>query len=495
MSVTIPSAESETVEFKSSFNQGVIESLTAFANSHGGKVYVDISDKREAVGVTLGMESIPNWLNEIRTKTSPSLIPDVEIIEVNDRTVVVFSQPEFPIKPVAVSGRYFVRHAASNFALSISDVVLMHLKTFNASWDYYIDSVHDLNSISIDKVNEAIAVIQKRRQTQIAEAPLDFLRKMELLRDDKVTNAAFLLFSANDTSQTTIELGRFQTPTIIKDSLRTKSDIISQPNQVMDFVKKHINKEIVITGNAENEERWQYPLDSIREIVMNMIVHRDYRSAADSVIKIYNDRIEFYNPGDLPDGLTIDKLLSNNYISAPRNKKIADFFKEMGMIEKYGSGIRRIITPFKERGSRLPVFESVQGGWRVTVYATPNVDFVVENNAYNDNKVIYNDNTNKNDVVNDDNSSKTDEPVVVNPTYNDKFASFNLSGSVDKLHLYQKICELFIQNSRTTLSEAANLLKINKRQVDRLVAQLKKAGVIERVGSDKSGYWKVNITK
>ncbi|MBR5709380.1 MAG: putative DNA binding domain-containing protein [Thermoguttaceae bacterium] len=478
MSVTIPSAESETVEFKSSFNQGVIESLTAFANSHGGKVFVGISDKREVVGVTLGTESIPNWLNEIRTKTSPSLIPDVEIVEVNDRTVVVFSQSEFPIKPVSVSGRYFVRHAASNFVLSISDVVLMHLKTFNASWDYYIDSVHDLNSISIDKVNEAISAIQKRNQTQIAEAPLDFLRKMELLRDDKVTNAAFLLFSANDTSQTTIELGRFQTPTIIKDSLRTKSDIISQPNQVMDFVKKHINKEIVITGNAENEERWQYPLDAIREIVMNMIVHRDYRSAADSVIKIYNDRIEFYNPGDLPDGLTIDKLLSNNYISAPRNKKIADFFKEMGMIEKYGSGIRRIITPFKERGSRLPVFESVQGGWRVTVYASDKLEYVDQTS---DKTGLTSDNSNE---AIDKPSKAIDKP----PKTSDK----PISTSDKSEQTSDKILAFIRERESVSTAEVAMELSLSPSRCRAILASMVNQSILIAVGNNKNRRYKIH---
>ena len=478
MNVTIPSAESEIVEFKSSFNQGVIESLTAFANSHGGKVYVGVSNKREVVGVTLGTESVANWLNEIRTKTSPSLIPDVEIIEVNDRTVVVFSQSEFPIKPVAVLGRYLVRRSATNFALSISDVVLMHLKTFNASWDYYIDSVHDLNSISIDKINKTIAVIQKRSQTQIAEAPLNFLRKMELLRDDKVTNAAFLLFSANETSQTTIELGRFQTPTIIKDSLRTKSDIISQPDQVMDFVKKHINKEIVITGNAENEQRWQYPLDAIREIVMNMIVHRDYRSAADSVIKIYNDRIEFYNPGDLPDGLTIDKLLSNNYVSTPRNKKIADFFKEMGMIEKYGSGIRRIITPFKERGSRLPVFESVQGGWRVTVYASDRLEYIDQTS---DKPGLASDNT----TFVSDNSGKTRDKI---PKTSDK----PIAVSDKPEQTSDKILAFIRQRESVSTAEVAIEISLSLSRCRAILASMVNQGVLIAIGNNKNRRYKIH---
>ena len=80
-----------------------------------------------------------------------------------------------------------------------------------------------------------------------------------------------------------------------------------------------------------------------------MIVHRDYRSASDSVVKIFSNKIEFYNPGRLPENITVEDLLSNNYISTPRNKLIADFCKNLGLIEKYGSpqfrDIRKLSTP------------------------------------------------------------------------------------------------------------------------------------------------------
>jgi len=56
-------------------------------------------------------------------------------------------------------------------------------------------------------------------------------------------------------------------------------------------------KEMIRSGEPEHEARWDYPLDAIREIVINMIIHRDYRSSSNSIIKIFPDRIEFYNPG------------------------------------------------------------------------------------------------------------------------------------------------------------------------------------------------------
>lgn len=88
-----------------------------------------------------------------------------------------------------------------------------------------------------------------------------------------------------------------------------------------------------------------------------MIIHRDYRSAADSIVKVYDNKIEFFNPGMLPDDITVDDLMNNHYKSTPRNKMVADFCKDLGLIEKYGSGIRRVITLFEEAGLPLPRFE------------------------------------------------------------------------------------------------------------------------------------------
>jgi len=75
-----------------------------------------------------------------------------------------------------------------------------------------------------------------------------------------------------------------------------------------------------------------------------MIVHRDYRDSGDSIVKIFDDRIEFFNPGTLFGGLTIEQLLSDNYSPKSRNTLINIMFKETGAVEKYGSGIQRIIN-------------------------------------------------------------------------------------------------------------------------------------------------------
>jgi len=106
---TIPANESETVEFKHSFQAEVIETLVAFANAKGGCVYIGVQDDGTIKGVELSQETVVQWINEVKTKTSPTLIPDGDVIEVNGKMVVVLKLQEYPIKPVSFRGKYYKR--------------------------------------------------------------------------------------------------------------------------------------------------------------------------------------------------------------------------------------------------------------------------------------------------------------------------------------------------------------------------------------------------
>ena len=368
--IMLPTKEDIKTEFKQSFTDDVIIALVAFANAKGGKVYVGMRDNGTVCGVSLGKEALQTWLNEIKQKTEPSIIPDLEVIDVQGKTVVMLTVQEYPVKPVSTKGRYYVRQANSNHLMSAFEISNSILQTKNSSWDYYIDNEHTINDISLDKVQLCIDKM-RRRGVNIAEQPIDLLKKKEFLKDNNLTYGGYLLFKAREDIMTTVELGFFQDSKgiIIKDSARLKNCLVSQVDDVMEYVKKHINLAIeIVATQTESVQHWDYPLEAVREIVLNMIVHRDYRSSADSVVKIYPDRMEFYNPGCLPDDISIDDLMSNNYSSRPRNKQIADTFKEMGEIEKYGSGVRRVIDMCVEYGLPKPQWKQNSGGILVTVW-------------------------------------------------------------------------------------------------------------------------------
>ena len=463
-SSTIPTSESLIVEFKTSFNEDVIETLVAFSNAKGGTVYVGVEDKSEVKGIQIGKETVQNWINEVKNKTAPQIIPDVEILTVKDKTVVALYAMEYPIKPVSTRGRYYKRIGNSNHLLSVSEVVDMHLQTVNSSWDAYPDSTHSIDDISFDKVQVSIDTMRGNQQS-ITEDPLSFLLKNNLIKENKITNAAYLLFKKNDSIITTIELGRFQNEIVIKDSARTKSDILTQIDQVLDFVKKHINKQVIITGQAQNTQKWQYPLDAIREIVLNMIIHRDYRSSADSIVKIFDNKIEFFNPGRLPDSITIEDLLSNTYRSTPRNKQIADFCKDMGLIEKYGSGIRRIFSSFDHEKLPEPQFCNISDGFMVTVFC-----------------------------------EKIDQKLGGTETAQELFTSAGFGqtggqtgGQTDFTPSQVSVLNIIRANNKVSRNAIANKLKISPSAVQKHIANLKLKNAIERVGGDFGGYWNVKI--
>ena len=360
--------ESQTLEFKTYFGRKAIETLVAFANANGGELYIGISDVPEIGGTSISNESLQQWINQIKSTTTPSIIPDAEILQYQNLKVVLFRVPAYPVKPVSMKGKYFIRKHASNHLMNLEEIANEHLKTINQSWDFAKDPSHTIKDISLAKVIQFVEMSNALRDHQITDDPLTVLRKFELLRDQDVTFGCFLLFCSEPSLTTTIDAGRFDSEIIIRDNLTIRDDLFSEVDTVLTFIRKHISKHFIITGKAQRDEVWEYPLDAIREIVLNMIVHRDYRASADSTIKIFHNRIEFYNPGILLPGLSLEDILSENSLSIPRNKQIASIFKEAGVIEKYGSGIKRVRQTMKEVKAAPPQFEIIGNFFKVTLF-------------------------------------------------------------------------------------------------------------------------------
>ena len=144
-------------------------------------------------------------MNQCKQNTSPSVIPDIDLIELDGKTVAVVSIGEYPIKPVSCKGRYLKRVGNANHQMSATEISDAHFKLINSSWDYHPDPEHSIETISTSK-------LQAFGQAISVEAPFEaVLEKFELLRHGRPTFACYLLFSKNDLMLTTIEAGRFAT--------------------------------------------------------------------------------------------------------------------------------------------------------------------------------------------------------------------------------------------------------------------------------------------
>ena len=174
-----------------------------------------------------------------------------------------------------------------------------------------------------------------------------------------------------------------------------------------------------------------------------MIIHRDYRSSSDSIVKVFDHKIEFYNPGRLPDTITVDDLLNNTYKSTPRNKLIADFCKASGIIEKYGSGIQRIINYFEEANLPRPVFENISDGFQVVVF----------------------------DGYDEKGTEKGTEKLSENQ---------------------QAILKNVALNPHVTIDELSAAVGIATSKIKENISKLKAKSLINRIGPPKGGHWEVN---
>ena len=161
LSTLIVSGESELLEFKESFSDEVIKTLVAFANTKEGKVLIGISEKNKIIGINLQKETVQKWVNLTKNKTLHKIIPDTEIIEHENKKIVVFSIIEYPSKPISFQGKYYKRHFNSNHEMSAEEIINDYLRTRNKSWDMFTDGKYSLEDLDFKKVFDTILKINK----------------------------------------------------------------------------------------------------------------------------------------------------------------------------------------------------------------------------------------------------------------------------------------------------------------------------------------------
>ena len=367
----IRKGESATVEFKEGFDREAVETVGAMATTKGGVVLIGVTDKGIVKGVQVGRNTLKDWTNQIAQSTEMRVVPDVDIEEVDGRQVVVINVREAPIKPVSVKGKCFRRVGNSNRVMTPQEIAEMHLLSTNSSWDMYPARDTTVKDLALANVRRYMADANAtgRRNFGPREEPLTALEKIELLKGGKPTWAALLLFGKepqNKMVQATVHIGRFKQETMVIDDALIKGSIIDQVNDAMAFVRKNLSVKFVMTGKPKRDEVWDYPLDAVREAIINAICHRDYTDNADIQIKIHDDRMTIWNPGGLPGGMTMEDFFDPGHGSRPRNKFITQVFFDIKYVERYGRGIKMILDFCREAGLPAPDFQERFGGFMVT---------------------------------------------------------------------------------------------------------------------------------
>ena len=439
--------ESLHKEYKSKFSDAVIETLTAFANTKGGKVIIGVDNTGHPIeGFSVGEESMQKWVNEVKNKTQPSIIPDIEAVTHEGHTVIEMSINEFPIKPVAFKGRYYKRVQNSNHLLSITEISNLHLSCLQTSWDAYQHPGASIEDLDFNKIERFIAKINQGGRFHLEGKPIDTLEKLSMIVNGKPTNSSMLLFSKKDMAYN-VHVGRFKTPSYIIDDKIIRGGLFEVVEETMRYIIGHIKVAFEITGErTQRNEIFEYPIPALRELILNAIVHRDYTSPVDIQIKIFDNSITIFNPGLLYGNLTIADLRTDKYQSQTRNKLIAEAFYLTKDIEKYGSGYIRVRKEIQEYPTLTFDYQEIANGFLVTL-------------SYTEQKI------------------SKDVPE-------------NVPENVPEKRL-NDIVEMIKHNPMTTIKGFAEAFQVDIKTIKRDLDKLRKRGQIQRVGPDKGGHWEI----
>ena len=334
----LAAGEFNTLEFKTSFDRAVIESLLAFADAQGGTVLVGVTDKGLVCGITLGKETLNEWLGQIKSATSPSLIPDLEAITEQGKTVVLIRMSEFPVKPVNTRGRYFKRVASSNHQLALGEISDLYLQSLQLSWDAYEAGQHTLDDLSLPKIQRFISQVNESGRFALEGEDLVALEKLNYIINGHPTWASLLLF-AKQPIRHHIHIGRFKTPSMIIDDRQFTDTLFEVVEQAMKFIISHISVAFEFDGSIQRKERFAYPLPALREVLLNAVIHRNYSDGSDIQIKIFDDKISILSPGVFYGGISIADIQADNYRSSLRNKLVAEGFYLTGNIENLAAAL------------------------------------------------------------------------------------------------------------------------------------------------------------
>ena len=437
--------ETQNTEYKREWNDEYLKWICGFANAHGGKLYIGIDDSGEVHGLSNAnklLEDIPNKIVNYL-----GIIAEVNLLgrEPDYYIEIIVSPSDVP---VSYKGIYHLRSGTTKQELKGSALTQFLLKKAGKSWDDLVCENASLDDIDPKAVQYFIskAMQKKRVADNIKDEPLPILlENLNLMKKDgSIKNAAILLFGKKPMRfipSVQFKIGRFINS---DDDLRfqdvIEGNILEMTDKVMEILYSKYLIHPISYDKLQRIEAPEMPDEALREAIFNAIIHKDYTGTSIQ-LSVYNDKLILWNEGRLPEGYTIETLLSK-HPSKPFNKKVADIFFKAGFIEAWGRGISKIVNAFNNAGLVTPVFEETMGGIMLTIFR-----------------------------------SKINERV------NERVNIFSDTES--------NIIDLLTQNGQLTQKEIAQELNRSEQYIRKVIKKFKDMGVLKRIGSDKVGYWKI----
>lgn len=430
--------ESLHVELKEILTSELKKEVVAFANTCDGTIYIGINDRGEIVGVENSDDVMERAGASIRNSIKPdiSMYVTLNLKKIENKNVIIIKVQRGASRPYYIADKglkpsgVYIRQGTSSVPASEDYIRQMIKETDGDSFEKLRSLNQNLTfnyaNMIFEKADINFSDIQKKTLGIIGE-------------DNLYTNLGLLL---SDQCLHTLKIAVFEgkEKSIFKDRKEFKGSLIKQVTEGFEYIELLNKTKATFEGLIRKDER-DYPVEAIREALLNAVVHREYSFGASTLINIYEDRMEFVSLGGIVSGLSLEAIMLG--VSQSRNEKLANVFYRLHLIEAYGTGIQKIILNY-EKYKIKPIIKTEVGVFQVVL---PNIHY-------------------------QENIDKKESQF------------FNLSNN------QKTIFELLKQEEKTR-KEIEIYIGLSQTRVITLLKELIELGIIEKIGKGKNIKYKI----
>ena len=447
--------ESQNVEWKSSWRDEHLKWICGFANAQGGVLDIGRNDCGEVVGV----RGVRQLLAEIPNKVQ-SLLGIVVDVHVNSEggrdclQIVVRPHPN----PISYRGEIHYRSGGTKELLSGAALSRFLMERHGRTWD---DA--PLPGVDLEALDDSVLAGFRNRGVESERLPPEILResdesvieKLQLQEAGFLKRAAVLLFHPEPhrfIMEAFVKIGYFRGSELLFQDV-VEGDLFTQVDRTMDLLYTKYTRALISYDGVYRVETFPVPREAMREAVINAIIHRDYASPATIQIRVYDDRISIWNATHLAPDWAADQL-AVEHSSRPHNPRVAYVFFRAGMIEAWGRRIRWIVDLCHKVGNPTPTWTLEARGNGLWVRFPFSAAYQAADSAARG-------------------SADQDTTQTTQKTTRDR------------------ILDYLRAEPELTRRELAERVGVTPDGVKYHLRELKAAGVLRRVGSDRAGYWEV----
>lgn len=459
-----------------------MKDIIAFSNCIGGKVILGIEDITNIVcgiGEANPFKLSDDISNMVSDACTPQITPDITAQTLEGKTVLVIDVVLGKFRPYYLKsmGKETSTYVRINGTSRPADSRLLQELEMEGQHIYY-DSLPEIGmEYDKEKARKLCAVIKEialesckteEGKAEVHDMTIEKLEDMGLLHKvgwDYVPTHAFALMTDNKIKYAKIQCALFKGTDrdVFIDRKEFKGPIYQQIDEAYQFVLRHINRSTEINGIVRTDA-YELPVRAIREAIVNAVTHRSYLDDSCIQVSIYDDRVEIQSPGMLYGGLDMLEALKGK--SKCRNAAISEAFYYMGIIEGWGTGLKRIQKSCQEYGLRKPTIEEFGNGFIVIFYR--------KGTAENQNE---------------DSSAENSIELEYSNTEKQKNDMRSSIESSAENSIENQILNLLCQQPEITQQEAADQLGYSKAWIRKIMKKLQQDGILRREGSTKKGLW------